>query len=90
VLGLANLAGEASDLRDAILMDGVVPPLLGILEFPPPKSPALLSQALWLASNLCCPLPDPPPFHHVRPLVPSLLHYLSHEVRSGPRPVDTQ
>ena len=72
---LGNIAGDSTRLRDAVIKDGVIPPLL--MNVSNPANNALLGNVIWSLSNMCRgkPLPD---FEATKICVPELARVLKY------------
>eukprot|EP00004_Rigifila_ramosa_P023382 TRINITY_DN6559_c0_g1_i2.p1 TRINITY_DN6559_c0_g1~~TRINITY_DN6559_c0_g1_i2.p1 ORF type:complete len:476 (+),score=110.81 TRINITY_DN6559_c0_g1_i2:27-1454(+) len=82
VWALANIAGESTALRNLVLEQGVIPPLLDLLESSTQLS--VTRTAAWALSNMCRGKPSPPfeLVHVALPALSQMLHLADEEVLS--------
>jgi HEAT repeat protein len=74
---LGNIAGDSRVLRDYVLQQGILEPLL--LNMTQPANMSLLNNVTWTVSNLCRGKPGPD-MQYVQPAIQPLVELLSKEV----------
>jgi hypothetical protein len=72
---LGNIAGDCTDLRDMVLQNGALTPILANLQNP--ANVGLLKNITWAMSNLCRGSPAPNR-DMIRPAIPVLKHLITH------------
>mmetsp|Transcript_23739 Transcript_23739/g.62009 ORF Transcript_23739/g.62009 Transcript_23739/m.62009 type:complete len:529 (-) Transcript_23739:199-1785(-) len=77
VWALGNIAGDSPELRDYVLGEGVLAPLLHFLSEPSSKL-TMLRNGTWTLSNLCRGKAPAPDFAAIQEAVPVLAQLLSH------------
>mmetsp|Transcript_22461 Transcript_22461/g.66594 ORF Transcript_22461/g.66594 Transcript_22461/m.66594 type:complete len:554 (-) Transcript_22461:307-1968(-) len=73
---LGNIAGDCTELRDAVLEAGAMESLL--LNIANPGTKSLLGNVVWTVSNLCRGKPHPAQ-HFTDPCIPYLANLLGHD-----------
>jgi importin subunit alpha-1 len=74
---LGNIAGDSRVLRDNLLQQGILEPLL--LNMTQPANMSLLNNVTWTVSNLCRGKPGPD-MHYVQAAIQPLVELLSKDV----------
>jgi importin subunit alpha-1 len=74
---LGNIAGDSKVLRDHLLQQGILDPLL--LNMTQPANMSLLNNVTWTVSNLCRGKPGPD-MQYVQPAIQPLVELLSKDV----------
>lgn len=77
VWALGNIAGDSPECRDELLNQGIMKPLLSLLQ-ENNQSIALTRNAVWTLSNLCRGKNPPADFEQVKDSLPVLAHLLNH------------
>lgn len=77
VWALGNIAGDGPGLRDYVINNGVLNPLIGLVK-PDTKVP-FLRNVTWTISNLCRNKNPHPPFEVVKQCIPALNQLIQHE-----------
>lgn len=77
VWALGNIAGDGSELRDYVINQGIVKPLLNLVR--PGTSETFLRNTVWAISNLCRNKNPSPKLEVVRMMLPTLVNLLTHE-----------
>lgn len=70
VWALGNIAGDSTELRNLVLENNVLPPLLRL--FGEQTTVSMLRNATWTLSNLCRGKKPPPDFNRIRHALPVL------------------
>ncbi|XP_013777703.1 importin subunit alpha-7-like [Limulus polyphemus] len=76
VWALGNIAGDSPEFRDYVLGQGILSPLLELIN--KSKRISMTRNAVWALSNLCRGKNPPPKFEEVTPCLPVLAHLLFH------------
>ncbi|XP_014205814.1 importin subunit alpha-7 isoform X2 [Copidosoma floridanum] len=76
VWALGNIAGDSPECRDHVLSNGILPPLIALLEKPTRLS--MTRNAVWALSNLCRGKNPAPDFQKVAPSLNVLAYLLNH------------
>jgi len=77
VWALGNIAGDGPRMRDLVIRNGVVQPLLDLIRPDIPSS--YLRNVTWTLSNICRNKDPPPPFETIKQCLPSLSLLIRHE-----------
>jgi len=77
VWALGNIAGDGPRMRDLVIRNGVVQPLLDLIRPDIPSS--YLRNVTWTLSNICRNKDPPPPFETIKQCLPSLSVLIRHE-----------
>lgn len=77
---LGNIAGDGSELRDNVLGNGVLQPLLALVDLPN-ATDTFIQNTTWTLSNLCRNKNPPTDLQHVHEILPTLVRLLSHQDR---------
>ncbi|KAG9511401.1 Importin subunit alpha-7, partial [Fragariocoptes setiger] len=77
VWALGNIAGDSPDCRDYLLNQGIMKPLIALLQ-EPGQNITLTRNAVWALSNLCRGKNPPANFDQVKDSLPVLANLLTH------------
>ncbi|KAJ6216938.1 hypothetical protein RDWZM_008095 [Blomia tropicalis] len=76
VWALGNIIGDGAELRDFVLNNGVIEPLIRLFESN--SSITFMRNLIWVIVNICRKKNPPPPIEAVKQLLPVLLYLLKH------------
>lgn len=75
VWALGNIIGDGPQLRDLVIEQGLIKPLLNLLN--PTISITFLRNITWVMVNLCRNKDPPPPISTIEELLPALLYLIT-------------
>lgn len=76
VWALGNIAGDGPELRDLVIRNNVIQPLVNLLK--PDISAVFRRNITWALSNLCRNKNPPPPFEAIRQILPTFAELINH------------
>jgi len=79
VWALGNIAGDGAIMRDHVINNGIIQPLLALVKSDTPA--AFLRNVTWTISNLCRNKNPSPPFEVVKQCLPCLAQLIQHQDR---------
>jgi importin subunit alpha-6/7 len=74
VWALGNIAGDNPDMRDQVLINGALPPLLNL--FNDTRKVSMVRNATWTLSNFCRGKNPQPDWNLIQPALPTLAKLL--------------
>lgn len=80
VWALGNIIGDGPQLRDLVIEQGLIKPLLNLLT--PNISITFLRNITWVMVNLCRNKNPPPPVGTIQELLPALLYLITNTADS--------